>query len=89
MNLTKGIILKKISNANYIVKDLFDSRQIRMSVSGKKIMEFSKFNIGDIIYLQVFPYEKDRGRFFTELEIKKYFPIEVKVELDNREPKNK
>ena len=88
MGLTKGIIVKKISNAIYIVEDIFDNRSINMSVPGKARMDYTaKTGIGETVYLQVFPYDKNRGKFYSDIQVAKYFS-EEKYELDNRELKN-
>ena len=69
-NLKKGIVIKVISNTEYLVKDIFDKQEFQIKISGKQRMNYYDLKIDEEIYFMCSPYDSKKGRLITETDFK-------------------
>lgn len=84
--LCKGVIINKISEGFYMVKDIQSDEEILMSISAKERLKHSGFDIGRIVYVVVSPYDLSRGRLLSQHDLKSEYAsdlIKRKSELDS------
>lgn len=90
LRLRKGIVKEKVERFEYLVEDIFNKEIIRMSLSGKMIMNYLNLNIGDEVYVVVSPFETNRGRLANETTFKMNNELfGQKLELERRYQKMK
>ena len=89
LQLRKGIIKVAISKFEYLVEDVFDGKEIKMTISGKMKMTYSSLNIGDEVYVVVSPFEDNRGRMANTITFKMNNELfRQKLELDKKTKHN-
>ncbi|MGB0931973.1 MAG: translation initiation factor IF-1 [Chitinophagales bacterium] len=59
----KGIVLREISPAMYLVKDISSEEEFTVVLSGKMRMNYLRLKVGQLISFEVSPYDSTRGRF--------------------------
>ena len=59
----KGVVLKVLDNAMYLVKDISSEEEVTVVISGKMRMNYIRVQVGQTILFQVSPYDSTRGRF--------------------------
>lgn len=85
LRLRKGIVKEQINKFEYLVEDVFNKEIIRMSLSGKLIMNYLILNIGDEVYVIVSLFETNRGRLANGTTFKENNDLfRQKLELERR-----
>ena len=59
----KGIVLKVLDNAMYLVKDISSEEEVTVVISVKMRMNYLRLKVGQLISVEVSPYDSTRGRF--------------------------
>ncbi len=59
----KGVVLKVLGNAMYLVKDISSEEEVTVVISVKMRMNYLRLKVGQIICFEVSPYDSTRGRF--------------------------
>jgi translation initiation factor IF-1 len=63
--LRKAIIKEIVSNAEFIMEDIFDGTLVNARISGKQRMNFIRIEIGDEVYVECSTYDPSKGRIVT------------------------
>jgi len=82
--LTKGIVLQKKTNGQYLVKEIFSQKEIMVSLTGKERLLYS-YEKEDIIYVAKSEQSPGKGKLMTPTGLKynKYLNS-LKADLDKK-----
>ena len=90
LRLRKGIVREQAEKFEYLVEDVFNGEIIRMSLSGKMIMNYLILSVGTEVYVVVSPDKTNRGRLANETTFKEHNELsKQKLELDRKYEKIK
>ena len=68
--LRKGIVVEVIPNDLYVANDVFTKEKISVQISGRERMSGLELDIGETIYIVVSEYDLERGRYYSEHQVR-------------------